>query len=118
MEKVIVSKEVAEAIKECERNYIPIDTTLKFHAQDALTGKYTPLQTLTISELASALINGYEIEKTPEEMIRWYFDECTSTEIRIRDWGFSYDANHYAGEKVGIKNTLNILGITIEGINT
>src|SRR5690606_5663468 len=56
--------------------------------------------------LMSALINGYEVEKTPEERLREYYEEFS---------GFPDD--YEAGVLEGVYKTLEILGITIEGIN-
>lgn len=68
-------------------------------------------------KLMEALVNGYEVEKTPEEKILDYYHEqymyfqAYSLE-RDRGKAMVYDA------KIdGIKNTLNMLGIEIEGIN-
>lgn len=57
--------------------------------------------------IAAALINGYEVEKTPEERLKErYVDYMTSQEYSI------YRAKAYA-----IEEALNILGIKIEGVN-
>jgi len=56
--------------------------------------------------LMSALINGYEVEKTPEERLREYYEEFS----RLPD-------DYEAGVLEGVYKTLEILGITIEGIN-
>ncbi|WP_060210224.1 hypothetical protein [Sporosarcina koreensis] len=103
-EKITVTREVAEALAECERNYISTDITLLLHAQRGLTGKYAPLQTLTIGDLAAAMINGYEVEKTPEEMVREYYGEYDGT------YGDIY-------RRRGIRTTLDMLGIKVEGVN-
>lgn len=56
--------------------------------------------------LMSALVVGYEIEKSPEEMLREYYEEFS----RFPD-------DYEAGVLEGIYKTLDILGVTIEGIN-
>ncbi len=109
-EKVTLPREVAEALTECERNYISADITLIFHAQNGLIGKYAPLQTLTISELASALINGYEVEKSPEEKVREYYVKTNEAVADTQQAAF-------LGERLGIKSTLDLLGIKIGGVN-
>ena len=115
VEKVKVTKEVAEALYEVERNYIGINIAITFHAKNALIGKYAPLQSLSIEDLARALINGYEVEKSPEENVRAYYEQTrkisTSPEeaaiVKIRA----------DGTMRGIRNTLDLLGISIEGVN-
>ena len=54
-------------------------------------------------ELLGALVNGYEKETTPDELLRAYY-ECFPGKERIE-------------AKRAIEVTLNILGITVEGIN-
>ena len=67
--------------------------------------------------LMSALINGYEVEQSPEDKLREYYDKCRE------NWMKQYDAKEYGqseylnGQAVGVSTTLHILGITIEGIN-
>ncbi|MEC1648233.1 hypothetical protein [Bacillus halotolerans] len=72
---------------------------------DVLGGKLAKLDLMT---LAAALVNGYEVEKTPEEKVREYFEKlwtccCGTDEIEIAE--------------ETIINTLNLLGIKIEGVN-
>lgn len=58
-------------------------------------------------ELLSALVNGYTIEQTPEEKVREYYEDR-----RLSHAGSIAD---YQADAV--KETLNLLGIKIEGIN-
>lgn len=57
--------------------------------------------------LAEALVNGYEVEQTPEEKVREYyrsqFDEATA---------------YARGVCLGIKETLDLFNIKIPGVNT
>lgn len=64
----------------------------------------TILGYLDDNSLLSALINGYEIAKTPEDKLRYYY---RSLDMRSRE----------ADEAYGINTALDILGIKIEGIN-
>lgn len=59
--------------------------------------------------LMSALINGYEVEKTPEERLREYYEWLRKNTLHSGSV-YSYKAN-------AIGETLDILGITNEGIN-
>jgi Protein of unknown function (DUF1642) len=56
--------------------------------------------------LMIALVNGYEIEKSPEEKVREFFESCRQ-----------FDSTYYYGAKYGIITTLNILDIKIPGVN-
>jgi len=73
------------------------------------------LNDLSLVALAAALINGYEIEKSPEQKVREYY-------------GFNHDEHHKvltasprgqytSGVADGIRKTLDLLGIKIEGVN-
>src|SRR5690606_4454884 len=70
--------------------------------------------------LMSALVNGYEVEQSPEERLReyyeWYVDKYDKARLNGGQFhGFRRD-ELYRG-KVAIESTLEILGITIEGTN-
>ncbi|WP_368900708.1 hypothetical protein [Oceanobacillus oncorhynchi] len=62
--------------------------------------------------LLKALVNDYEVEETPEEkLIKVYKQYLQSTSIG------SMDARLFACKAAGIRETLDILGIEIKGIN-
>lgn len=114
--KVTVPKEVAEAIdflKEHDDNipYVLYRVSKDKPIIDANCGTLTGLDIYTIM---SALVNGYEIEKSPEEKLREYYSE--SEDRRRISQGFGNE-KRYLGRKEGVNKTLDILGITIEGIN-
>jgi len=79
------------------------------HFGDACSG----INTIDIMTLAAALINGYEVEKTPEESVREFYDsfECGP---RMYPAEMSFRNEEY---RRIIKCTLNRLGIKIEGVN-
>jgi hypothetical protein len=61
----------------------------------------------------SALVNGYTVEQTPEERVRVYYEG-----LRVTGHGVSGFANVRSKDKMlGVRNTLDILGITINGVN-
>ncbi|MNP72043.1 hypothetical protein D3C76_1685110 [compost metagenome] len=60
-----------------------------------------------------ALICGYEVELTPEELLREYFVSMEKSYALAGE----YDGQFYNGSADAIVQTLNILGITIAGIN-
>jgi len=66
--------------------------------------EYSGINTIDIMTIAAALINGYEVEKTPEEKVREYYE--------------SYGGSPSAMEwKEAVQDTLDLLGIKIEGVN-
>ena len=112
-EKVKVSKEVAEAIKTLSENHSKdhilyliandkerILRRFDMYAVDYLKKNTSPLQ------LARILINGYEVEQTPEEKLQALYKDCK----------YSHDSDDETFAK-GIKTALNILGIKINGVN-
>jgi len=106
MEKVTVSKEVAEAIEHAKRTCI-VSALIRF--ADGESGFLHPKMKLLRKELdrealLHAIFYGYEVEQTPEEKLREYYE---SLDMQSRE----------ADEAYGVRETLNILGITIEGIN-
>lgn len=104
-EKVTVTKEVAEAI-EYRRSKVGGGYTFEKFMMVKMA-KYdfgSPveiLNTVPIETLAQALINGYEVEMTPEDKVREYY--------------MNGDTSYQ--EALGIRHTLNILGINIGGVN-
>ncbi|WP_332606816.1 hypothetical protein [Bacillus spizizenii] len=126
--KPTITKEQAEAIELCievyERQGLKcgneINAQMLIHHAKVCDGETTPwfgrfecLNDLDIMTLAAALVNGYEIEKTPEEKVREFYD------------GFKGDPQKYPAETHSrcktsqrvIKCTLNLLGIEIKGVN-
>jgi Protein of unknown function (DUF1642) len=114
MSKVTVPREVAEAIEyfkaeEYENRDILIrveegtfNESYENHV-DALQ-KYS---TANYNDLLLALVNGYNVEKTPEEEIRGYYAEVIDL----------YTHDYSNGLQVGIVYVLDKLGIKIEGVN-
>lgn len=67
-------------------------------------------RTVSRSSLMEALVNGYEVERTPHEELREYYESLNTT-------GWPSDAYVDSGRRNGIKETLRILGIKVEGVN-
>ncbi len=123
-EKVVLPKEVAESLKAFVDvgfskwqivNVVdePGDYT-RIIEKDRLHDQSRTLKTYMISgnseALLSALVNGYEVEQSPEDKLREYYDNLQEAHnIRCLD--------SYGHTLVGVTETLRILGITIEGIN-
>jgi hypothetical protein len=116
MDKVVLKKDVAEAIERWLRmNDGNKDMLLRFHADkgDWEFG-FQAFNTIDLMTMASALINGYEVEKSPEDKVRERFDYC------YKQWQTAGDApyrRYYHGKVVGVQQTLDLLGIKITGVN-
>ncbi|MCG7407752.1 hypothetical protein MH117_09980 [Paenibacillus sp. ACRRX] len=80
----------------------------------AVSHATTVLQTISFNALLSALVNGYEREMTEEQkhsrILRVYTDHTDG----VGDFSSKNEDAIYA---VGIKFTLDTLGIQIEGVN-
>jgi hypothetical protein len=123
MEKVILTKEQAEAIEELKevwdytteknRNYRLIEE--KLSDGEWLSPSFEAANEIPDKDFIAALHYGYEVEKSPEEKVRKYYFE---TSQRFFDAPVnSTDKTFYDGMEIGIKRTLNRLGIKIEGVN-
>lgn len=109
--KVVLPKEVAEAIEVLQRafNYGLYELIDVAHSPKDYEDKDEVYYITTIDtysqgkydDVISAIVNGYEVEKTPEELLRKYYE--------------SGDTSYH--EAMGIRQTLKILGIKIEGVN-
>ena len=67
--------------------------------------------------LATALINGYEVDTTPEAKIKEYYEEALKCH---RESKYEWDVEsmqYHSGRIDGVRKTLDILGIKIEGVN-
>lgn len=105
--KVTVTKEVAEALAIQEKNGISVRSMLRHNVHGDLYGVYAPLQTMGVDDLARALLFGYEVEKSPEGKVREFYEDSLT---RFTD-------THGVAMRIGIRDTLDILGIKIEGVN-
>lgn len=62
--------------------------------------------------LLQALVNGYEVEQTPEEKVREYYELNKPDEYMNQN-----QFNIQAAVREGVLNTLNLLNIKIKGVN-
>ena len=117
-EKLKVSREVADAI-EYIKTLNSINEILINHAiaDDAWIRKAEAVNNLSIGELATALIVGYEVEMTPHEEIAKEYKYAEQEKDACFDASDENLAYENQGIMSGIKFTLNKLGITIEGVN-
>lgn len=110
-EKIKVSREVADAI-DSFRSEFEDETLLLRHAQG--WEDHEPLCKLPMVDLATALIVGYEVEKTPHEVIAKEYaiaKKLFDTEEKGAPALFN------RGVMVGIKSTLRAFQITVKGVN-
>jgi DNA integrity scanning protein DisA with diadenylate cyclase activity len=71
-------------------------------------------------ELMEALICGYEVEKSPEEKVRDYYEYVKSERETLQGYsteGLRQHADRYRSAELAIRNTLDLLGIKIAGVN-
>lgn len=117
MEKVILSKEVSDAINDVLNFYSPaevIATIINDRGCSAYGTKMNVLvkryheETLDINTLMNAFVNGYEVEKTADEKIKEYYNSHLHR---------GFEDSYSNGVLTSIKMVLNYLNIIIEGIN-
>lgn len=118
--KVTVTKEVAKAIeyrRSIEGGGYNFDKFMQVKtARFNFCEPVEALNAVPIETLASALINGYEVEKSPEENVREYYNVLKLREEYLEKSGV-HGGQHRQGW-LSVEETLNILGIKIEGVNT
>lgn len=117
--KVKLPREVAEAIEELRKNYgenAPYDLPqiYSLSSERKVCRIIDDYHRMNPKEYFSALVNGYEVEKSPEELeaerkenVREYYEKFSEPSV-----GRFVESEQYV-----IAKTLNLLGITIEGIN-
>ncbi|MBG9882737.1 hypothetical protein OIO07_03365 [Bacillus paralicheniformis] len=112
IKRPVITKEQAEAIEQVRR----------WGHGDVLSGRPSTwgysiceLDKMDMLTLAAALINGYEVEKTPEEKVREYY--AANYQRHEQSMPRSKDDFYTSGVAEGVRNTLDSLGIKIEGVN-
>lgn len=113
IKRPVITKEQADALLGLYAEEWSKEHVLEYHVTREWTDRFSPLNDLDLITLAAALINGYEVEKTPEESVREFYDsfECGP---RMYPAEMSFRNEEY---RRIIKCTLNRLGIKIEGVN-
>ncbi|QAR52091.1 hypothetical protein BAE_04455 [Bacillus aerophilus] len=112
--KTEITKKQAEAIEFLRENYTD-DQILEMRVKgDIACGSiydHSPI------ELADALINGYEIEKSPEQKVRYYYEYLEKRYGEVREKGDVQARLTFTSMMTGVRETLDLLGIKIEGVN-
>lgn len=136
MSKVTLPKEVAEAIEHVWDKVMngmgPKDSiklmwltnwrTLDIHfpEQEPILSEYFRKNPVNYVE---ALVNGYEVEETPEDKLLAEYEYITRVFLEAELHGYESNEDYfrhrfyYRGLRDGIQDTLEILGIEIEGID-
>lgn len=120
MEKVKVSKEVAEAIEELRcivRYHGYWRAVMQFEEKDDVDLRFVRMRSYfneDVSLFIRALFGDYEVEKTPEEEIAELYLDCHKT---MTDSVAHKDYDKALGISTGITFTLDALGIKIKGVN-
>lgn len=104
-----IPREVADAIENFRKSNFSDESII------AVATVSETLRLVPSSTLISALVNGYVIEKTAEDMEREMHDKIRDKYVRFRDRA-TY-LSYSDGVADGIKATLQTLGIKIEGVN-
>lgn len=113
-EKVNVSQEVADALVYLEQAGYDFTAAMEIQIsagwEDYEDENVLPLNNITAEAFAIALINGYEVEMTPHEVIAT--EHIASQQAWVNNKHF-----HSKGFAEGIEFTLDTLGIKIKGVN-
>lgn len=117
-EKVKLPREVANAIASSELE----DVIRSIHCpnrdeanwpEEAVIFRYANISTEQTMNILKALVNGYEVEQTPEDKVRDYYNHITPD-----GWEFKGDANDPVYiERRAIRTTCILLNIKINGVN-
>jgi hypothetical protein len=115
--KVKLPKEVAEAIDYAREgmNWSHANILVRSVRGDWESSEMQPLRDFCRTDnfyliLAQALVNGYEVEQTPEDKVREYYESLKSEEGK--DW----TASNYQ-KACATVDILNLLNIKIKGVN-
>lgn len=109
MEKVKVAKEVATEIEYAKEEFRSIAAATQYLLNEA------DLTDEQVDQALRGYYAGYEIEKTPEEKVREYFESLIAQEEaheRMHESGAQFRQGWQA-----VYHTLEMLGIKIEGVN-
>ena len=117
--KPVITKEQAEAFEKLREQYTDEEIVIKYIESelDLFDSSCACLYDLGFTDFLAALINGYEVEKTPEEKVREYFGEAQRRRRERRDAGDIESMRYNSGKIDGVRTALAILGIKIEGVN-
>jgi len=117
MNRPTLPKEVAEAIESFRSRDISNEDIIK-NALGLFDNYNEVIYLYTVDhfdEFITALVNGYEVEQTPEEKVREYYEGLKSSEDSLEIAG--HDGSQFRQGWQSVEKTLDLLGIKIEGVN-
>lgn len=120
-DKVKLPKEIAGVIEEFKKTYIEgynwmilsaitRDPDEKISHYESILRNFAKGSEKNFIKILQALVNGYEVEQTPEDKVREIFKNPDPFHNGIGELSASY--------RDGIRDTLDTLNIKIEGVNT
>lgn len=116
--KPTIPREVAEAIEWLRGRGATTEDIVRSHMQwESGVPETEPLYEFArhhYDTVLRALVNGYEVEKAPEEQLREYVKLVQGRQLMVNT---SARKGYYAGVCYGVVKALDILGIKIEGVN-
>lgn len=111
MEKVKLPREVAEAIESLRSmDFKLTNWDIVYAFANSKSGEYPALIEFANKEFDTflqALVNGYEVDESPEDKLREYYNFCKMSCVGETE----------ANIMTAIERTLNLLNIKIEGVN-
>lgn len=106
----VIPKEVAEDIERARSyGYTDLGVILLINDEDEEFPDMWRYSSVNPQALVEAIVNGYTVEKTPEEKVREYYE-------RLDKRPYCSD-NHGWHKAMAVEETLDLLGIEIEGVN-
>jgi Protein of unknown function (DUF1642). len=114
-DKVKLPREVAEAIEDLRKDHYDNRALIDEIYEGAARPVLQAYAETNFDTLLNALINGYEIEKSPEEKVREYYEGLIETKQDLSNDDYTRELAAY--EASGVSKTLDLLGIKIEGVN-
>jgi hypothetical protein len=121
-EKVTLPREVAEAIDAAreagkgDNRLIQVACSAERILYDYDRAIYEWCRDDNLIRFVGALVNGYEVEQTPEDKVRELYQSVEIALDRIFD-PKDREQIRLSGYQDGITDTLDVLGIKISGVN-
>jgi hypothetical protein len=115
-EKAKISKEAANALELMRAKGAPLNEIVERHINHdhIRVNGWGNVEQLPTDTLIRALYIGFEVQQTPEEIIKGAFEHAIEQLDKLGDHP---QAEHWKGMKYGIIITLGALGIKIKGVN-
>ncbi len=126
MDKPTLPRDVAEAIERYWKRFDPdahfkwvqLTNWYKMHELDvAAHGVLVPFFQVYPIEYMTALVIGYEVEQSPEGEVEKYFTHLYEQHLRYQK-SKGCITSPFGHEMDGVKRTLKLLNIKIEGVNS